>query len=211
MLWILYSDWNDPSLYSFSSNQACVKICILLLKLHFNCQCVSSLFLISSHTLVIALMWSWILYARVFIDLLSLCLERRFKKLSVRKMNNKLYIYIYTLTGHFIMYTLLVQGWTPFCLQKCLNSLWHRFNKVLETFLRDFGPYWHDSITQLLQICQLHIHANLPFHHIPKVLYWIEIWWLWRPFEWSELIVLFKKTSLRWFELLWHGALSCWK
>ncbi|KAK0133766.1 hypothetical protein N1851_010642 [Merluccius polli] len=26
-------------------------------------------------------------------------------------------------------------------------------------------------------ICRLHIHdANLPFHHIPKVLYWIEIW-----------------------------------
>ncbi|KAK0144096.1 hypothetical protein N1851_017547 [Merluccius polli] len=27
------------------------------------------------------------------------------------------------------------------------------------------------------KICRLHIHdANLPFHHIPKVLYWIEIW-----------------------------------
>ncbi len=85
-------------------------------------------------------------------------------------------IYIYTLTGHFIRYTLLVPGWTPFCIQNCLHSSWHRFNKVLETFLRDFGPYWHDSITQFLQICQLHIHdANLPFHHIPKMLYWIEI------------------------------------
>ncbi len=60
---------------------------------------------------------------------------------------------IYTLTGHFIRYTLFVPGWTPFCLQNCLNSSWHRFNKMLETFLRDFGPYWHDSITQLLQIC----------------------------------------------------------
>ncbi len=90
----------------------------------------------------------------------------------------------HTLTGNFIRYTLLVPGWTPLCLQNCLNSSWHRFNKVLETFFRDFGPYWHDSITQLLQICRLHIHdANLPFHHIPKVLYWIEIWWLWRPFE----------------------------
>ncbi len=90
----------------------------------------------------------------------------------------------YTLTGHFIRYTMLVLGWTPFCLQKCLNSSWHIFNKVLEIFLRDFGPYRHDSIMQLLQICRLHIHdANLPFHHIPKVLYWIEIWWLWRPFE----------------------------
>ncbi len=45
----------------------------------------------------------------------------------------------YTLTGHFIR--------TPFCLQNCLNSSWHRFNKVLETFLTDFGPYWHDSMT----------------------------------------------------------------
>ncbi len=47
----------------------------------------------------------------------------------------------YTLTGHFIRYTLLVPGWSPFCLQNCLNSSWHRFNKVLETFLRYFGPY----------------------------------------------------------------------
>ncbi len=63
----------------------------------------------------------------------------------------------YTLTGPFIRYTLLVPGWTPFCILNCLNSLWHRFNKVLERFLRDFGSYLHESITQLLQICQLHI------------------------------------------------------
>ncbi len=72
-----------------------------------------------------------------------------------------LHLYIYTLTGHFIRYTLLVLGWTPFCLQNCLNSSRHRFNKVLETFLRDFGPYWHDSITQLLQICRLHIYIYI--------------------------------------------------
>jgi len=49
------------------------------------------------------------------------------------------------------------------------------------------------SITQLLQMCRLHIHdVNLLFHHIPKLLYWIEIWCLWRPFECSELM-LFKK------------------
>ncbi len=70
-------------------------------------------------------------------------------------------IYIYTLTGHFIRYTLLVPEWTPFCLKNCNNYLWHRLNKVFETFLRDFGPYWHDSFTQLLQICQLHIHDAL--------------------------------------------------
>ncbi len=101
--------------------------------------------------------------------------------------------HIYTHTGHFIRYTLLVPGRTPFC----LHSLWHRFNKVLETFLRDFGPYWHDSIMQLLQICRLHIHdVNLPFHHIPNVLYWIEIWWLWRTFVWHV-----QETSLRWFDV----------
>ncbi len=46
------------------------------------------------------------------------------------------FIYTYTLTGHFIRYILLVQGSTHFCLQNCLNSSWHRFNKALETFLR---------------------------------------------------------------------------
>ncbi len=88
--------------------------------------------------------------------------------LGNRLLEKNVYVYIYiyihththththSLTGHFIRYTLLVLGWTPFCLQNCLNSSWHRFNKVLETFLRDFGPYWHDSITQLLQICRLH-------------------------------------------------------
>ncbi len=118
--------------------------------------------------------------------------------ISFKNINQSLY----TLTGHFIRNILLVPVWTPFCLQNCLNSLWHRFNKVLETFLRDFDPYWHDSITQLLQICRLHIHdANFPFHHIAKVLYWIEIWWLWRPIwvKWTHCHV--QETSLRWFEL----------
>ena len=66
----------------------------------------------------------------------------------------------YTLTGHFIRYTLLVLGWTPFCLQNCLNPSWYRFNKVLETFLREFGPYWHDSIMQLLQILWIRIRIS---------------------------------------------------
>lgn len=29
---------------------------------------------------------------------------------------------------------------------------------ALETFLRDFGPLWHDSITQLQKISMLHLH-----------------------------------------------------
>ena len=113
-------------------------------------------------------------------------------------------------------YTLLGPGLDPFCLQNCLNSSWHRFNKALETFLRDF-PYFHESITQLLQICRLHIHdANLPFHHIPKVFYWIEIWWLWRPLEYSELIVMFKKpvwddlSFVTWHVILLEVAIRRW-
>lgn len=47
---------------------------------------------------------------------------------------------------------------------------------MLETFLRDSGPYWHGSVTPLL----------LPISPIPKVIYWIETWWLWRLLECNE-------------------------
>ncbi len=43
-------------------------------------------------------------------------------------------IYKYTLTGHFIRYTLLVPGWNPFCLQNCLNSLWQELWKIPQRF-----------------------------------------------------------------------------
>ena len=33
----------------------------------------------------------------------------------------------------------LLGGMTPICLQNYFNSVWHRLDKVLETFLRDFG------------------------------------------------------------------------
>lgn len=32
-----------------------------------------------------------------------------------------------------------------------------------------------------------HIHENLLLLHVPKVHYYIEIWSLWRPFEYNEL------------------------
>lgn len=35
-----------------------------------------------------------------------------------------------------VRYTLPVLGWNLICLQNCFNSSWHRFNTVLETFLR---------------------------------------------------------------------------
>ncbi len=164
-----------------SRHQLMTWICLPVTSNHTPCV---------THTLTV----SWKLFTTSKSDILTNYFNENKRQSRFHKISNviKCIIYIYTyihththtLTDHFNRYTLLVPDWTHFCLQNCLNSLWHRLNKVLETFLRDFGPYWHDSITQLLQICRLHIHdANLPFHHIPKVLYWIEIWWLWRPFE----------------------------
>lgn len=76
--------------------------------------------------------------------------------------------YQFTLTGNIIRFTLILISSTLFCIQSCLNSFWHRFSKVQETFIRD-----SDSITSLLRIYQLGIHdANLTLHHIPKVLCW---------------------------------------
>ena len=54
--------------------------------------------------------------------------------------------YSNTLTSHFISSTALVACWTSSLLQNHLNSWCHRFNQVLETFLRGSGPRWHDSI-----------------------------------------------------------------
>ncbi len=99
----------------------------------------------------------------------------------------------------FIKYTLLVPGWTHFAFRTALilhsidsTRCWIHSSEIWVHIDR------HDSIMQLLQICRLHIHdANLPFHHIPKVLYWIEIWWLWRPFEESEhitIVVVYSKA-----------------
>lgn len=68
------------------------------------------------------------------------------------------------LTRHFITDTFLVLSWTTFCPQNCINSLWHRFKKLLETYLRDVGPYLLDIITQVLQMFWLHIQFHLLFH-----------------------------------------------
>lgn len=52
----------------------------------------------------------------------------------------------------------------PFYLQNCLNSLWQRFNYMLETFLRGSGPHWHNSSTQLMHICWPLLHDVSPPH-----------------------------------------------
>lgn len=59
----------------------------------------------------------------------------------------------YTLTGHFIRYSVVAPGWTLFCLQ---NHSWHRFYKVLETVLRQFVPYgpYHLNVAAKLETHQ---------------------------------------------------------
>ncbi len=111
-------------------------------------------------------------------------------------------ICIYTVTGHFIRYTLLVPGWTPFCLQNCLNSSWYRFNKVLETFLRDFGPYCHDSITAVAaDLSTAHPWCESPSYTTSKgaLLDWdlvtVEAIWV----KWTHCHV--QETVWDWFEL----------
>ncbi len=108
--------------------------------------------------------------------------------LSVHKLMNAFLINAiqYTLTGHLIRYTLQVPGWTHFCLQNCLNSLWHRFPTRCRKHSSEILV--HSDMVASRSCCRFvgytfMMRTNLPFHHIPKVLYWIEIWWLWRPFE----------------------------
>lgn len=47
----------------------------------------------------------------------------------------------------------------------------------------------YHGVTQLLQICHPSWEFSIPSHPIPEVLNWIQMWWLWRPFECSELTV----------------------
>lgn len=63
------------------------------------------------------------------------------------------------------------------------------------------------SITPLLQVQDM----NLLFHQVPKVLYWMEIWWLYLD-HWTRVNPL--SCSRKQFELtcaFWNAALSCWK
>lgn len=108
-----------------------------------------------------------------------------------------------SLTGHFLNQTMLVLGWMPFCLQSFLKLSCHTFNKVLEKFLRYFGPHWHDSVTQVLQIYRLHIEdGNLQSCYIENKLCLIEVQSLWSQFEYRELIVMFKKSAWDYFSFV---------
>lgn len=58
---------------------------------------------------------------------------------------------------------------------------WQRLNKVLKTYL---------------------------FHHIPKLIFWTEIWRLLRTLEYSELIVMLRKPVWDDLRLVTHDSLS---
>lgn len=89
---------------------------------------------------------------------------------------------------HFIRYI-----WLVIVLDPVLSSELHQF---IVTWIQQgawhnperFGPYWH-NITEFLKN--------------PKMLCWIEVWWLFRQFECSELISIFKKP-------VWGNALWCY-
>lgn len=85
------------------------------------------------------------------------------------KINN-----IYALCGQFIRHHSLVLSYTCLC-----TSSRHRFNTLLETFFRYFGPCWHDIITVAADLLFWHL-LNLPFHQISTVLYQFEIIWAFR-------------------------------
>lgn len=84
----------------------------------------------------------------------------------------------------------LIVSWTLCFLQRGLNGLKHVFNKVLKTFLWDFGPYWDDNITQF---CWLHIRA---------VVCSTEIWYLCGGRLSTKNHCHDQETTLRWSELI---------
>ena len=79
------------------------------------------------------------------------------------------------------------------------------FYEMSETFNRDVGPCRRNGITQLLQIGWRYIHAvNSPLHHIPRMLYGVEVWGLTRPLKYTELTVMFQAMFFR------SSVVQCW-
>ncbi len=121
------------------------------------------------------------------------------------------HVYRYTLTCHFIRYTLLVPCRTPFCLQNCLNSSWHIFNKVLEhsseilvhiDMIASRSSCRFVGCTSMTQIshsttsqrCSIGLRSGYCGGHLSKV---------------NSLSCSRNQSEMIW--ALWHGALSCWK
>ncbi len=111
---------------------------------------------------------------------------------------------------HIHKYTLLVLGWTHFCLQSLLNSSWHRFNKVLKhsseilvhidiiasrSCCRFVGctPMMQISHSTTSQRCSIGLRSGDCGGHLSKG---------------NSLSCSRNQSEMIW--ALWHGALSCW-
>lgn len=86
---------------------------------------------------------------------------------------------------HIIRCTLLFEP--PSFLQNSLNSSWHGFNRILghTDVIPSHSCWWFVSCTSMIWISNSTTSK--------KVLHWIELWWLWRSFEHTECIAVFKK------------------
>lgn len=65
------------------------------------------------------------------------------------------------------------------------------------------SPFW-TILTTLHTFFATHLSCKSSIHHISKVLYQNEIWWLWRMFEYSDLIVMFKKLGWDYLSFVLH-------
>lgn len=83
--------------------------------------------------------------ALFFIQLSIVDFDLTMKEISLIINRLRSNIVVHTITDQFIRYTLLVLVWIPFCLQKCLNSSWHRA--------------WHASCYPWC-ICSIPSHPN---------------------------------------------------
>lgn len=85
--------------------------------------------------------------------------------------------------------TLPVPGWTSFCLQSCLKSSSHRFNRYW---------YWLQDHTVAANLSAA--HANFLVHHSQRCFIGL------RSDEaiWMPGNIMFKKNSLRWLWALCH-------
>ncbi len=106
---------------------------------------------------------------------------------------------------------MLVLVWTHFCLQNCLNSSWHRFNKVLKhsseilvhiDMISSHSCCRFVGCTSMMRIsrsttsqrCSIGLRSGDCGGHLSKV---------------NSMSCSRNQSEMIW--ALWHGALSCWK
>ncbi len=145
-----------------------------------------------------------------------LCLYIKYIYLYINHINMEIYIIIYTYTHiymqtkllfwmwlivchththTFIRYTLLVLGWTPFCLHNCQlrgidsTKCWKHSSEIL-----DWKNMMWISRSTTSQRCSIGLRSGDCGGHLSKV---------------NSLSCSRNQSEMIW--ALWHGALSCWK